>query len=133
MPLVPLRLRPGTDLRRALESAAAEQGVAAFVVAGIGSLVGARLRLAGRPQESFVTGPLEILSLAGSLSADGPHLHMAVAGADGRVTGGHVGYGCEVRTTAEVLLAPLADWELGRELDPATGYAELVVRQRSRP
>jgi uncharacterized protein len=46
--LTPLRLPPGADLRDALQAALAERGAqAAFVVAGIGSLKLARLRLAG--------------------------------------------------------------------------------------
>ena len=55
---------------------------------------------------------------------------MAVADASGRVYGGHVGHGNVVRTTAEILLAPLRDWRLTREHDPVTGFAELVVRRR---
>jgi predicted DNA-binding protein with PD1-like motif len=55
---------------------------------------------------------------------------MSVADAAGRVYGGHVVYGNEVRTTAEILLAPLPDWSLTREPDPVTGFQELVVRPR---
>ena len=131
MELRPLRLHAGADLRQALEEATkADAAVAAFVVAGIGSLVNARLRLAGAAQESVVVGPLEILTLAGSLSADGAHLHISVSDQDGRVLGGHVGYGNEVRTTVEVLLAFLPGWQLSRELDAITGYKELVVRRQ---
>jgi uncharacterized protein len=53
---------------------------------------------------------------------------MSVADAEGRVLGGHVAYGCMVRTTAEVLLLLLPGWSFTREPDPATGHAELVVR-----
>jgi predicted DNA-binding protein with PD1-like motif len=73
-------------------------------------------------------GDLEILTLAGSLAPDGPHLHIAVSDADGRVTGGHMGSGCVVRTTAEVLVALLPRHEFTREIDPATGFRELAVR-----
>ena len=133
MQLSPIRLSPGVDLRRALENVAATQSSAsAFVVAGIGSLMTARLRYAGEATESMIDGPLEILSLSGTLGPSGAHLHMSVSDASGRVYGGHVGYGNAVRTTAEVLLAPLDDWSLTREHDPATGYDELVVRPRDR-
>ncbi len=129
--LFPLRLSPGVDLRTALQEAAAMHCAgSAFVVAGIGSLDGAVLRYAGESTESRIDGPLEILSLSGTLSASGVHLHMAVANAEGRVYGGHVGTGNGVRTTAEVLLVPLRDWVLAREPDAATGYKELVVRRR---
>ena len=33
-----------------------------------------------------------------------------------------------VRTTAEVLVLLLTEWSFSRDLDPATGYPELVVQ-----
>lgn len=120
-----LRLHPGDDLRMALEG----QGGCGFVVAGIGSLSSARLRYAGQAEPAVVEGPLEILTLSGSLTPDGAHLHASLADATGRVFGGHVCVGCLVRTTAELLIASLPAGSLARELDPATGYAELVVRR----
>jgi predicted DNA-binding protein with PD1-like motif len=73
---------------------------------------------------------MEIISLAGSLSGDGAHLHMSVSDRDGRVWGGHVAYGNIVRTTVEALIAVLPEWSLSREVDATTGYPELVVRRR---
>jgi hypothetical protein len=32
-----------------------------------------------------------------------------------------------VRTTAELVIGLLPDWRFSRELDPATGYAELLI------
>jgi predicted DNA-binding protein with PD1-like motif len=127
----PLRLRPGDDLRRALEAAVAGRGVAAaFVVAGIGSLGPAVVRLAGAPEPVVVDGDVELLTLSGSVGGGGSHLHLSVADAQGRVLGGHAAYGCIVRTTAEVLLALAPGWAFAREADPATGWSELVVRRR---
>jgi predicted DNA-binding protein with PD1-like motif len=133
MTLFPLRLQPGADLRAALDEHLKALGVtAAFVVAGIGSLTVARLRLAADASETKLEGPLELLSLSGTLSIDGSHLHMAVSDADGKVRGGHVCPGCEIRTTAEVLIAELPDWEFRREADEITGYRELAIRPRRR-
>ena len=132
MKTLPLRLRPGDDLRAALDAALAERGAAAaFVVAGIGSLGEARLRFAGRDAPHRLVGDLEILTLSGTLGAGGSHLHASLSDADGRVVGGHVAPGCIVRTTAEILLAVLDDVAFAREPDPATGYAELVIRPRT--
>ena len=129
MEALPLRLSPDMDLRRALEAAvAARLSRAAFVISGIGSLRHARLRLAGVPEPDILDGDLEILTLAGTISQDGSHLHMSVANAEGRVLGGHVAYGCTVRTTAELLALLLPEWSFTRELDPTTGFAELVMR-----
>lgn len=131
MQALPIRLLPGDDLRQALESVLASQGAeGAFVVAGIGSLVEAQLRFAGEEAGSAIAGPLEIVSLSGTLSLSGAHLHMSVADASGRVYGGHVAYGCVIRTTGEILIAMLEGWVLKREIDLVTGYGELVVRRR---
>lgn len=124
----PIRLRPGQDLRAALEALLAAHGQqAGFVVAGIGSLSVAMLRFAGAPTATELRGDLEILSLAGSLSVDGAHLHMAVSDAHGHVTGGHVGPGCIVRTTAEILVTFLPARRFTRPHDAASGYPELDV------
>jgi uncharacterized protein len=131
---LPLRLHPGDDLRVALERAFDATGAqAAFVVAGIGSLSAARLRLAGAADATLLNGDLELLTLTGTLSPDGAHLHASVSDADGRVFGGHVSAGCIVRTTAEVLIALLPDWSFSRAVDPTTGYAELLVQAHARP
>jgi predicted DNA-binding protein with PD1-like motif len=125
----PLRLSPGDDLRASVVAALAGQGVAAgFVLQGIGSLSVAQLRYAGLPQPAALRGDLEILTLAGSIAPDGAHLHMSVSDAQGRVYGGHVGAGCIVRTTAELLLALLPEHQFAREHDAATGFLELTIR-----
>jgi predicted DNA-binding protein with PD1-like motif len=135
MKTLPIRLTPGQDLRTALEAAIQSQNCqAAFVLSGIGSLSTAGLRFAGAQQPERLTGEMEILSLSGTVAFDGvkssSHLHMAISTATGQVLGGHVATGCIVRTTAEVLLALLPEWEFAREPDVATGYDELVVRVR---
>jgi uncharacterized protein len=125
----PLRLNPGDDLRAGLTAALGPQGVdAAFVLQGIGSLSVAQLRFAGAEQATGLRGDLEILTLAGSRSPSGAHLHMSVSDAEGKVFGGHVAPGCIVRTTAEVLLVLLPQHRFSREPDAATGFAELLIR-----
>jgi predicted DNA-binding protein with PD1-like motif len=126
---LPIRLRPQQDLRIALESILAEHHAgAAFVLQGIGSLSGARIRFAGMSEATQLQGDLEILTLAGSVSPDGVHLHIAVSDAQGRVLGGHVAPGCIVRTTAEILLALLPEHHFSREPDAESGWDELVIR-----
>jgi predicted DNA-binding protein with PD1-like motif len=95
MQTCPLRLAPGDDLRVALEQSLAHLNVqAAFVLQGIGSLSCAQLRFAGLDEPTRFTGDYEILTLGGSLSPDGAHLHMSIADALGNVCGGHVAPGC---------------------------------------
>jgi hypothetical protein len=124
-----MRLVPGDDVRAAVEDVLRQRKVsAAFVIQGIGSLSVAQLRLAGAEAPIELKGDLEILSLAGSVSPDGAHLHMSIADARGQVFGGHVASGCTVRTTAELLLALLPEHRFAREHDAATGFPELVIK-----
>lgn len=136
MQTLPIRLSPGEDLRTAIEAAVRGANCrAAFVLSGIGSLSSAGLRFAGAEQPRRLTGDMEILSLSGTVAFNGTgegarsssHLHMALSTATGEVLGGHVAPGCVVRTTAEVLLALLPEWEFSREPDEATGYQELEI------
>ena len=131
MHTLPLRLLPASDLRRGIEQAVgALPEQCGFVLSGIGSLGQANLRFAAAESSSLFVEPLEVLSLAGSVTPEGAHLHASVSTASGRVLGGHLGYGCLVRTTAEVLIAVLPEWKLSRELDPASGYKELAIARR---
>jgi predicted DNA-binding protein with PD1-like motif len=131
MRVVPMRFSPGDDLRLALETwMAQQQEQAGCVISAVGSLSVLQLRLAGQQESTTITGDLEILSLAGTLSPDGVHLHVAVADSRGTVIGGHLCAGSLVRTTAELVVGLLPEWRFCRQLDPATGYAELRIHPR---
>lgn len=131
MQVQPMRFVPGDDLRAAVEDVLRQRKVsAAFVIQGIGSLSVAQLRLAGAEAPIELRGDLEILSLAGSVSPDGAHLHMSIADTRGQVFGGHVASGCTVRTTAELLLALLPEHRFARKHDAATGFLELVIEDK---
>jgi predicted DNA-binding protein with PD1-like motif len=128
----PLRLQPGVDLRRELERLVRDCELGSgFVIAGIGSIGAATIRLADDEAETVFAGFHEVLTLSGSLSQDGAHLHVIVASSSGQVIGGHLCYGNTVRTTAELLLLETPDWNLSRVVDEATGYKELFVRRGS--
>ena len=129
MKVIRLRLQPGADLRRALEAWMGEQqDQAACVISAVGSLSLAQLRLAGATEATAINGELEILSLSGTLSPDGVHLHLAIADSSGSVIGGHLCAGSLVRTTAELVIGLLPEWQFSRKLDLATGYAELQIK-----
>ena len=129
MKVVPLRLQPGADLRGALDAWMVDQEEqAGCLISVVGSLSVAQLRLAGKKEATVIRGDLEILSLCGTLSRDGAHLHIAVANSTGSVIGGHLCPGSLVRTTAELVIGLLPEWRFRRELDPATGYAELEIK-----
>ncbi len=126
-----VRLNPGEDLRRAIESHAARQNIGAgFILSCVGSLSHAALRLAGQSGETVFAGPLEILSLGGTLSPNGVHLHIALADAHGKAIGGHLLPGCIIFTTAELVIGILPDHRFSRRHDPQTGYQELEITTR---
>jgi predicted DNA-binding protein with PD1-like motif len=128
MKVIPLRLPPSADLRRALEAWMGErEEQAGCLISAVGSLSVAQLRLAGAAEATAIHGELEILSLSGTLSPDGAHLHIAVADRRGEVLGGHLCAGSLVRTTAELVIGLLPEWRFSRQLDPATGFAELRI------
>ena len=129
MRCLPVRLQPGVDLRRAVEALGRQHfPEGGFVACGIGSLIDPRLRLAGDEGLTPYVGAFEILTLSGSVTPDGAHLHISIAAASGQVFGGHVPYGNEVRTTVKLLVLAPSGWALRRELDPLTGFAELAVQ-----
>ncbi|HEY9857651.1 MAG TPA: PPC domain-containing DNA-binding protein [Stenomitos sp.] len=127
-----LRLRPGEDLLLGLERFATTQRLqAGFVMAIVGSLRHARIRLANQPEATDFAGTFEIVSLSGTLTEEGAHLHLSLSDGTGRTIGGHLVDGCLVYTTAEVILGELSALTFSRELDPETTYPELVVTPRS--
>lgn len=129
-----LRLRPGDDLKRALVAfARANKLQAGAIVTCVGSLREARLRLADRPDATTFQGKFEIVSLVGTLTEAGAHLHLAIADGQGRTVGGHLVDGCSIYTTAEIVVGELAELSFRRAPDPVTTYQELEIGPRATP
>ena len=127
-----LRLTPGQDLKKELNSYTKQANLkAAFVVSCCGSLKTLKMRLADSNSTFEKLEKFEILSLQGTLSPDGAHLHISVADKEGKTWGGHLLDGCEIYTTAEILIAELPDHQFSREKDKLTGFAELVIKSNS--
>ena len=123
-----LRLRPGQDLKQELTAFVAKNQLkAGAVLTCVGSLTHVVLRLANQDNAATYHGHFEIVSLVGTLSTAGSHLHLAVADSTGRTIGGHLLDGCRIYTTAELVLAELPALEFRRETDPTFGYQELTV------
>lgn len=129
-----LRLRPGDDLRQQLNAFVQAHHIAAgTMLTCVGSLTVATLRLANQEGPTVYKGHFEIVSLVGTLSTNGSHLHLAVSDSTGRTIGGHLLDGCRVYTTAEIVLGELPALDFRREKDDTFGYQELVVRPASGP
>lgn len=126
------RLKPGDDLLDSIRTFVLEKRIeAGCVLSGVGSLRRAVMRFANQGHHSEFEGHFEIVSLTGTVSIHGSHLHISVADEQGRVLGGHLVQGCIIYTTAEIALAAFEDLVYKRELlENDSGYEELVVYQR---
>ena len=125
------RLRSGQDLFDSIEVFVQENHVqAGCILSGVGSLTHAAFRLANSDAFSKFHGYFEIVSLTGTLSIHGSHLHISVAGEDGKTIGGHLGSGCRVYTTAEIIIALFDGVMYKREFAEDSGYEELVVYKK---
>jgi predicted DNA-binding protein with PD1-like motif len=130
------RLKPGQDLFDSIQAFVMEQHVeAGCILSGVGSLRHATLRLANREYKSEYPGPFEIVSITGTVSVHGSHLHISISDEDGKTIGGHFESGCKIYTTAEIVVAVFKDVVYKREFAEDSGYEELTVHQvgTSRP
>jgi predicted DNA-binding protein with PD1-like motif/glutaredoxin len=132
MDAVSLRLAPGVDLRRTLEEFARGQDGAGFVMGVVGDLSRAAFQCPGQPQPTVMEGDLEIITLNGTLSPRGVHLHLSLSDGACQVWGGHLEDGTLVRKGADVLVGLLAAEETttepGRaERQPRVPAVEIAV------
>ncbi|MCC6147106.1 MAG: DNA-binding protein [Anaerolineaceae bacterium] len=126
-----LRLRPGQDILEELISFSNVHRLQAVIVLTcVGSLKQASLRLANQPDGTLFTGFFEIVSLTGTVSPDGAHLHISISDSNGKTVGGHLMTGSLIYTTAEIVLGELEGLRFARPMDAETGYDELVVTER---
>lgn len=125
------RLKSAQDLFDSIESFAREKNIeAGCVLSGIGSLTQFAVKLADREIPTEYEGHFEIVSLAGTVSIYGPHLHISVSDGDGKTIGGHLVSGCKIYTTAEIVLAVFPNVIYKREFAEDSGYEELVVYEK---
>lgn len=126
------RLQPGQDLKKEIQHFVNSNNIkAGCMLSIVGSLSHTRLRLAGAKDFYDRKGKVEILSLSGTLSINGSHLHLCVADHQGKCIGGHLSDGCLINTTAELVITELAELTFLRKFDPNTGFDELEVAQQS--
>ena len=122
------RLKPGQDLFDSIQEVVMEKHVmAGCILSGVGSLSYATLRLADRAYNSEYEGRFEIVSIIGTLSVHGSHLHISISDQDGRTIGGHFESGCKIYTTAEIVIAIFEDVVYKRKFAEDSGYDELAV------
>lgn len=126
------RLKPQQDLFDSIEEFVKQNNIeAGCILSGVGSLTHATLRLANREHYNEYEGHFEIVSMTGTVSIHGSHVHVAISDGDGVTIGAHLVSGCKVYTTAEIVLLELDDVVYKRELfENDSGYEELVVYKK---
>lgn len=125
------RLKPGEDLRLGIEKLVKEKNISAgWIATCVGSLTRYNIRFANQPNPSSDTGHFEIVSLVGTLSVNGSHIHISVSDSTGRMIGGHLAEGNLVYTTAEIVIQTTDKLLFKREKDGSTEWPELKVEEK---
>ena len=122
------RLQPGDYLRQGIQQLVVAKGIkAGWIVTCVGSLTQYTLRFANQQQGSEGSGHFEIVSLVGTISINGSHLHASISDRSGATIGGHLLDGCKVYTTVEIVVAATDEYIFDRVDDGSTGFKELHI------
>lgn len=128
-----MRLMSGEDLVLSIHLYCKKNNIKAGY---IGSCVGSFQRVVfrkGYDHDMFnMEGPLEIVSMEGTVSNQGMHIHTAVSDRNFQVWGGHLVRGSIVDTTAEIVIIELENHELSRTKGNLTGFKELKITDLSK-
>jgi len=124
------RLKPGQDLKAGIQLLVTEKQIkAGWISTCVGSLTDYSIRFANQPKGSTDTGHFEIVSLTGTVSVNGLHIHISISDSTGKTIGGHLMEGCKVYTTAEIVILSSDQFEFKREKDGTTPWEELQVKE----
>lgn len=124
------RLKPGQDLKQEIQNLVnKEQIKAGWISTCVGSLTNYTIRFANQPNGSSDSGHFEIVSLTGTVSTNGSHIHISLSDSTGKTIGGHLMENCKVYTTAEIVILSSNDFIFKREIDGTTPWDELQVEE----
>ena len=124
------RLKPGQLLKEEIQRFVNEKQIkAGWISTCVGSLTQYNIRFANQPETVKGYGHFEIVSLTGTVSVNGSHLHISVSDSTGKTIGGHLADSNIVYTTAEIVLLSTNHVEFKREKDGTTPWDELQVIQ----
>jgi predicted DNA-binding protein with PD1-like motif len=122
------RLRPGQNLNVEIQNFLMRNEIAAgWICTCIGSLTNYSIRFANQKEVSTGHGYFEILSVVGTLSINGSHLHICLSNSTGQTIGGHMADGNIIFTTAEIIIAAVSNTVFERAPDMQTGFRELKI------
>jgi predicted DNA-binding protein with PD1-like motif len=126
-----VRLKPGEDLKQSIASYVKEHNIkAGWIVTCTGSLTTYAIRFANQQNASTGSGHFEIVSLTGTVSVNGSHIHISVSDSTGKTIGGHLVDGNIIYTTAEIVINESKDLVFTREKDGTTPWEELQIKQQ---
>lgn len=126
-----MRLRKGEDIKKSIIKYSAEKNILAGVVlSSVGCVLNGMIRVADGETIKEIPGKMEIISINGTLSPDGAHLHISYADIDGVVLGGHLVDGNIINTTCEIVIGELSQYSFKRSFDENTGFKELEILER---
>jgi len=115
------RLKPGEDLRKSIEAIVKEKNITAgWINTCVGSLTDYTIRFADQQEDSRGSGHFEIVSLTGTVSVNGCHLHICISDSTGKTIGGHLFEACKIYTTAEIVIGSTTAYEFKRKKDGTT-------------
>ncbi len=103
---------------------------AGCVLSGSGCVKHAHIRLAKTISFLDVDSDYEIVSITGTISKDGLHLHISLSDTEGNTVGGHLSDVTIINTTCELVILELSNYSFTREFDEKTGYKELVITEK---
>lgn len=125
------RLKPGDDLKAGIEKLIKENNIrAGWIATCVGSLTDYTIRFANQAEGTKGSGHFEIVSLVGTVSINGSHIHISISDSAGNTTGGHLMSGCRIYTTAEIVIQASDKFEFTREKDGSTPWEELQVKEK---
>ena len=127
-----IRLKPGADLKREIASFVKANNIkAGWIVTCAGSLTHYNIRFANQPNGSTADGHYEIVSLTGTLSVNGSHIHISLSDSTGKTIGGHLLDSNIVYTTAEIIIQEDDDFVFTREKEGTTPWEELQIKKKA--
>ena len=125
------RLNPGEDLRKSIEAFVKEKNIiAGWINTCVGSLTDYMIRFANQQEGIRGSGHFEIVSLTGTVSVCGSHLHISISDSTGKTIGGHLLEGCMIYTTAEIVIGTTTAYEFTRKKDGTTKWEELQINEK---
>ncbi|NLC34394.1 MAG: DNA-binding protein [Erysipelothrix sp.] len=122
------RLERGSDLKQGIIDFCNENKIeSGAIVTAVGCVSEVSIRKADGVNQYFEIKDYELVSLTGTISKDGVHLHVALSDVNLKTIGGHLLDGTIVNTTMEIVIMKFDKYTLTRSFDENTGYNELEV------